>query len=129
MASGLDVGGDGSVQYRAVIKNARPGTVISERTGSSSWIQSGIDETPAKGDFTVTLKVPESSARFVKSLIKAAAAATKYAGKAGKEISFTIPIEPESPGQIQIYWESAPAKSSGKRGTAAKSKSAARKKR
>jgi hypothetical protein len=128
MGSGLEVGGDGSVQYRVTIDNARPGTVISERTGSKSWLQAAIDETPAKGDFTVTLKVPESSGRFVKSLIKAAAAATKYAGKAGKEISFTIPVEPDSPGQIQISWESAPAKS-GKRGVAATSKSASRKKR
>jgi hypothetical protein len=127
--SGCTIGGDGSVQYRVVMNNARPGTVISERTGSTSWVQGGIDETPVKGDFTVTLKIPESSARFVKSLIKAAAAATKYSGKVGKEIRFVIPIEPDSPGQIQVNWESAPAKSSGKRGVAAKSTSASRKKR
>ena len=109
-------------------------TLLSVKTGGcpedcAYCPQSSHHETPVKGDFTVTLKIPESSARFVKSLIKAAAAATKYSGKVGKEIRFVIPIEPDSPGQIQVNWESAPAKSSGKRGVAAKSTSASRKKR
>lgn len=109
MGSGFEIGGDGSVQYRCVISNLRAGTVCNERRGPNGWEQGAIDETPAKGDFTVTLKVPENSTRFVKSLLKAAASAAKYANKVGKEIRFTIPVEPDSPGQIQIYWESAPA--------------------
>jgi hypothetical protein len=111
--SGIDVGGDSSVEWRVFVENVRRSTIKNCSVGDTGFEQSGVDETEDKENFTVGVKIPRTGAEeFARSLQAAAEEAYKFAGDPKHVVSFALPIEPKNPNQIQIRWKSAPAPAS-----------------
>ena len=107
--SGIDVGGDSSVEWRVFVENVRRSTIKNCSVGDTGFEQSAVDETEPGENFTVAVKIPRDSGEFVRALCAAAEDAVKHAGDPGHPVSFVLPIEPKNPNQIQIRWKSAPA--------------------
>jgi hypothetical protein len=105
MGSGVDVGGDGSVEWKVFVENVRRDSIRNCSIGDRGYEQGGVDETDP-GDFTISIKMPADYRAFVETLNRAAAQAKEYAGKTGALVSFVLPIEPKNPDQIQVRWRS-----------------------
>jgi hypothetical protein len=106
--SGMDVGGDESVEWKIWAENVRKGTIKSTPIGDYGYVQGGIDETDDGDLFAISVKMPVDSRAFVESLKKAAEEAEKYAGQPGYLVSFVLPIEKRSYNQLQVRWTSTP---------------------
>jgi hypothetical protein len=109
--SGVEVGGDGSVEWRVFVESVRRSTVRNCSIGETGYEQGGVDETDEGGVFTVRVKMPRDSADFVDTLAEAAEAAAKHAGEPGYVVEFVLPVEPKNPGQVQVLWQSATTQS------------------
>lgn len=107
MGSG-EFGGDSSVEWKVVAGNVRRSAVRTCTIGDTGFEQGGVDETDDGELFTVTIKVPRDPAEFVRSLRAAADDAARHSGEPGYPVSFVLPIEPKTPGQVQIVWKSMP---------------------
>jgi hypothetical protein len=105
MGSGIEVGGDGSVEWKVFVENVRRESIRNCSIGDHGYEQGGVDETDP-GDFTISIKMPADARAFVETLNRAAMQAKELAGKTGALVSFVLPIEPKNPDQIQIRWQS-----------------------
>lgn len=106
--SGVEIGGDGSVQWVVRVANARKGSVRSTPQGAG-YLQSGIDETPFDKPFTIGVKVPRSNGGALAEALRAAAEdAAKHAEDPGYVVTFPLVIEPDNVDQISVRWESTP---------------------
>ena len=121
--AGADIGGDTSVEWTVAADNFRKNNPPTGAQNGNGWRHHGIDEVDIGPghDFTISIKIPNdvnNAAILANTLNQAAAAATNQVGQPGSRVSFTLPIEPQSPDQIQVRWESS-AEAAGHHGRAA----------
>jgi hypothetical protein len=109
MAS-AEIGGDSSVEWTVTVDHVRQVPPPEHApNGNGGWRQHGVDEVDDNQTFTVTIKIPKDRTNantLASTLNQAAVAAQAQAGNPGSEISFLLPIETTSPGQIVVEWQS-----------------------
>jgi len=111
MAS-AEIGGDTSVEWTVTVDHVRQGPPPEHAPhGNGGWRQHGVDEVDDNQNFTVTIRIPKdrnNANTLANTLNQAAIAAQAQAGNPGNPISFLLPIEQSSPGQIVVEWASSP---------------------
>jgi hypothetical protein len=101
--AGVDVGGDGSVQWHAWGDNIKPGKEVVKNRGAHGREHQNVDNTDPGGKFRITIKVP----------IDPSQAATFLAffnnlsnTPPGSLIYFELPIIDNDTDQIHVEWDS-----------------------
>jgi hypothetical protein len=110
--AGAEIGGDTSVEWTVTVDHVRQGPPPEHGPhGNAGWRQHGVDEVDDNQSFTVVIKIPQDRGNantLASTLNQAAVAAQAQAGTPGSTISFLLPIEQSSPGQIRVNWPSSP---------------------
>jgi hypothetical protein len=105
-----EIGGDTSVEWTVTVDHVRQNPPPEHGpNGNAGWRQHGVDEVDDNQNFTVTIQIPidrNNANTLATTLNQAAIAAQGQAGNPGSEISFLLPIEKSSPGQIRVHWPS-----------------------
>jgi hypothetical protein len=103
--AGVDIGGDESVMWKAYGDNVRKDkTLIQGPFGRFGWLHSAVDEADVRGDYSITIELPEKEkcSSFFASLRKAVDSAESL----GTPLTFTLPIQYGHHNQIQVKWTS-----------------------
>jgi|307.fasta_scaffold414235_2 hypothetical protein len=108
--AGVDIGGDGSVQWHAWGDNIKPGKEVVQNHGPHGREHQNVDKTDPGGVFTISIEVPPNQTdanTFLQSFAAACAQAQNAAP--GDRIQFILPIVDYDTTQIHVDWVSSPA--------------------
>ena len=112
--AGIDVGGDTSVMWQVEVQRLRSMTVDpSDKGQPERHRHTGIDETDAEQFFNVSIEVPKDPTHKNNLAFALQAASTSVMNApagSGSRFSFVLPIEEHNINQIQIRWNSSPAR-------------------
>ncbi len=109
MASGMEIGGDGSVAWKVVVDNVRRSSIVSKAVGGCGYLQSGVDETDDGQKFSIGIRIPrdrEDGFALARALQEAAKDVEAHVGDSDHRVTFPLRIEPKNETQIRIEWES-----------------------
>ncbi|HEX7796525.1 MAG TPA: hypothetical protein VF456_19320 [Vicinamibacterales bacterium] len=123
--AGVDIGGDGSVQWHAWGDNIKPGKEVVKNRGVHGREHQNVDNTDPGENFRVTIKVPIDTAQAAAFL----AFFTNVPNTLpGGTVYFELPIIEEDTDQIHVEWNSSKTFAPPGRGAALKARVAVKRK-